>query len=134
MVLAELKFLTATADAETQIERLFRNTPGLTTSPFLKPETHRTTYACLLMRRGERRRAAELLGESFQQAQAALASGNESLRVPMEIATIHAVNRESVQALDWLERAMAAGYRITSRSAAIRSSRVFDAIRVSRTS
>jgi TolB-like protein len=111
IVLAELSVLTRAPDAETHIERLFRNTPGLSTSPFLKPETHRTTYAYLLMNRGERVRATELLAESSKQAHAALSDGNEGQRVPVEIAAIHAVKGESVQALEWLERGFVAGYK-----------------------
>ncbi len=111
MVLGELSFLTGAPGAETHIERLFRNTPGLTTSPLLKPETHRTTYAYMLMNRGERARASELLAESSKQAQAALADGNEGQRVPVEIAAIHAVKGDSVQALEWLERGFTAGYK-----------------------
>jgi TolB-like protein len=111
MVSAELTFLTGAPDAEAQIGRMFRNTPGLTTSPLLKPETHRTTYAYLLMQRGERARASELLAESLKEAQAALADGNEGQRVPVEIAAIHAVRGESAQALEWLERGHTAGYK-----------------------
>ena len=110
-VSAELSFLTGAPDAETHIEPRFRNTPGLTASCLLKPETHRTTYAYLLMNRGERVRATELLAESSKQAQAALADGNEGQRVPIEIAAIHAVKGESVPALDWLERGLTAGYK-----------------------
>jgi TolB-like protein len=111
MALAELAFLTGAPDADTHIERLFRNTPGLTSSPLLKPETHRTTYAFMLMKRGERGRASELLAESSKEAHAALADRNEGQRVPVEIAAIHAVKGESVQALEWLERGFAAGYK-----------------------
>ena len=85
MVLAELSLLTGAPDTETQIARLFRNTPGLTTSPLLKPETHRTSYAYLLMKRGERAQASELLAESLKQANGALADGNEGQRVPVEM-------------------------------------------------
>ena len=111
MVLAELTFLTGAPDAGTHIERWFRNNPGLTTSPLLKPETHRTTYAYMLMKRGDRARASELLAESLKQAHAALADANEGQRVPFEIAAIHAVKGESVHALEWLERGFAAGYK-----------------------
>jgi hypothetical protein len=111
MVLGELSFLTGAPDAETHIERLFRNTPGLTTSPLLKPETHRTTYAYLLMKRGERARASSLLAESSKQAEAALADGNEGQRVPIDMAAIHAVKGDSVPALEWLERGFTAGYK-----------------------
>ena len=126
MVLAELSFLTGAPDAETHIERLFRNTPGLTASPLLKPETHRTTYGYLLMNRGERARAAELLAESSKHAHAALADGNEGQRVAVEIAAIHAVNRESVQAIEWLERGFAAGYKDYS---TLGRHRIFESLR-----
>ena len=95
---------TTTPHAERPVERLFRNTPGLTATPLLKPETHRTTYAYLLMNRGARGRATELLAESSKQAHSALAAGNEGQRGPIEIAVVHAVKGEAVQALDWLER------------------------------
>ena len=44
-------------------------------------------------------------------AQAALADGNEALRVPMEIAAIHAAKGEREQALQWLDRGFTAGYK-----------------------
>jgi serine/threonine-protein kinase len=111
IVSAELSFLTGAPDAETRIERLFRNSPGLATTQFLKQETHRTTYAYLLMSRGERARAAPLLAESLKEAHAALANGNEGQRVPVEIAAVHVIRGEPAQALDWLERGLAAGYK-----------------------
>jgi serine/threonine-protein kinase len=110
-VLAELTFLSGAADAETHIERLFRTTPGLTSSHLLKPETHGTSYAYLLMKRGERGKAAELLAGSLKQAQAAQADGNENQRIPIGIAAIHAVRGESVPAIEWLERGLTAGYK-----------------------
>jgi eukaryotic-like serine/threonine-protein kinase len=110
-VLAELTFFTNAADAEAQIERRFAGAPGLLASPVLKMETYRTTYASLLMRRGERARAEQLLAESAKEAQAALADNNEHQRVPIEIAAIHAIKGEKDQALDWLERGVTAGYR-----------------------
>jgi tetratricopeptide (TPR) repeat protein len=110
-VLAELAFLSGQPDAETRIERLSRSAPGLTASQLLKPETHGTTYAYLLMKRGERARAAELLAESLKQARAAQADGNENQRIPIEIAAIHAVKGERIPAIEWLERGLTAGYK-----------------------
>jgi hypothetical protein len=110
-VLAELTFFTNAADAEANIERWFRRAPGLLASPVLKMETHRTAYAYLLMRRGERAQAERLLAESAKEAEAALADSNEHQRVPIEIAAIHAIKGEKGQSLDWLERGVAAGYR-----------------------
>jgi eukaryotic-like serine/threonine-protein kinase len=110
-VLAELTYLTGASDAEERTERFFRRAPGLATTQFLKPESHQTTYAHLLMKRGEHARGLELLKSAMRVAQAALADGNESVRVPMEIAAIHAARDEREQALEWLDRGLTAGYK-----------------------
>jgi tetratricopeptide (TPR) repeat protein len=77
----------------------------------LKPESHQTSYAFLLMERGERVRAATLLAEGLQRAHKALEDGNENQRVPFDIAAIHAARGERDQAVEWLARALAAGYK-----------------------
>ena len=110
-VLAELTFLSDAQDAEARIELLSRSAPGLNASQLLKPETHRTTYAYLLMKRGERAKAAEVLTEALEHARAAQADGNENQRVPIEIAAIHAVKGERTAAIEWLERGFGAGYK-----------------------
>jgi lipopolysaccharide biosynthesis regulator YciM len=110
-VAAELAFLAAAPDAEAQIERRFRRAPGLETGPLLKQESHQTSYAYLLMERGERSRAATLLAAALTRAHLALENGNENQRVPFEIAAIHATRGEKDQAVEWLARAMAAGYK-----------------------
>jgi serine/threonine-protein kinase len=125
-VLAELAFLSGAPDAETRIERLSRSTPGLTASQLLKPETHGTTYAYLLMKRGERPKALELLAQSLKQARAAQADGNENQRIPIEIAAIHAAMGERRAALDWLERGLTAGYRDYS---TLRRHPIFESVR-----
>jgi hypothetical protein len=66
MVAAELAFLTATPDAEAQLERLARRAAGLENSSLLKQESHQTSYAYLLMERGERSRAGTLLAEALK--------------------------------------------------------------------
>jgi TolB-like protein len=111
MVLAELAFLTAAPDAEAQIERSFRRVPGLGTGQLLKQESHQTSYAYLLMERGERSRAATLLAEALKHAHMALENGNENQRVPFEIAAIHATRGEQDQAVEWLAKAFGAGYK-----------------------
>ena len=108
---ADVSFLTGAPDAEVRIARQFGASPGLTSSSLLKPETHRTTYAYILMKRGDRTRALELLAESLKESHAALADGNEGQRVPVDIAAVHAVKGETAQALEWLERGFAAGYK-----------------------
>ena len=81
------------------------------TGPLLKQESNQTSYAYLLMARGERSRAATLLAEALTRAHKALENGNENQRVPFEIAAIHATRGEHDQALEWLAKAFAAGYK-----------------------
>jgi eukaryotic-like serine/threonine-protein kinase len=107
---AELAFLTRAPDAEQLIERRHRRTPGLLAGQMLKQESHRTSYAWLLMARGEKSRAATLLTSALDTANAELAAGNENQRVPFEIAAIHATRGDNTAALEWLEKAQAAGY------------------------
>jgi tetratricopeptide (TPR) repeat protein len=108
---AELAFLTGAPDAEAQIERQFRRLRGLESGSLLKLESHRTTYAYLLMGRGDRSRAQALLDEALKHALLALESGNENQRVPFEIAAIHATNGDGDRAVEWLAKAFAAGYK-----------------------
>ena len=126
MVCSELAYLTAAPDAEAQIERQFHRSPGIETGPMLKQESYQTSYAYLLMARGERSRAAALLAEALTRAHKALESGNENQRVPFEIAAIHAARGENDQALDWLEKAFAAGYKDYS---TLGRHRIFAAVR-----
>ena len=126
MVAAELAYLTAAPDAEAQIERLFRRSPGIEAGPLLKQESYRTSYAYLLMARGERSRAGTLLGEALTHAHMALENDNENQRVPFEIAAIHATRGENDQALDWLAKAFAAGYKDYS---TLGRHRIFAAVR-----
>ena len=79
--------------------------------PLLKQESHQTTYAFLLMERGERSRAATLLDEALKRAHQALEERNEHQRVPFEIAAIHATQGDEDQAVEWLAKAFAAGYK-----------------------
>ena len=109
-VQAELAFLTRAPDAEILLERIQRRVPGLLSGPLLKLESNRTTYAWLLMARGESARAATLLSEALAHAKVVLAEGNENQRVPFEIAAIHATQGNTALALEWLEKAQAAGY------------------------
>jgi TolB-like protein len=114
MAAAELSFLTRAPDAEQRIERIFRRSPGLETGNLLKQESHRTSYAWLLLKRGDRARAEALLSEALASAQAALENGNEHQRIPFEFAAIHATRGEREHALDWLEKTPPAGYNDSS--------------------
>ena len=51
------------------------------------------------------------LCEALTHARKALEEGNENQRVPFEIAAIHATRGENDQALEWLAKSFAAGYK-----------------------
>jgi serine/threonine protein kinase/TolB-like protein/Tfp pilus assembly protein PilF len=103
-LLGEMTFLTGSADAASVAERSFKSSPAAATGL-------RTRYANLLMRRGEQGRAEQLLDEAAKAAKKALDEGDQSSRVRMELAAIHATREETEVAMGWLERAYEAGYR-----------------------
>lgn len=111
MALTELAFLTGQPDAEGRLEPSLRRAGDLGAGSLLRPESFRTYYAYLLARRGETARASELFEQALQSAHGMLAQRDESQRVPMEIAAIHAARGEKDKALEWLSRGRDAGYK-----------------------
>jgi len=71
----------------------------------------RLRYASVLMHRGAREKALALARKALDEADLALRDGNQSPRVPLEIAAAHALCGRPADALDSLERAYAAGLR-----------------------
>ncbi len=108
-VVAGHAFLMEAADASARIEELFKQAPEA--GAYLLPETFRTMHAYHLLKRGDTQRATALMDESLGAARKALDSGGEDSMVQMEIAAIHAVRGERVEALRWLEAAYRAGDR-----------------------
>ena len=98
-------------DAGRLAEAQFRKFPGHSMNWWLLPETPRTRYAYWLGARGEPQRAARLAAESLEDAQKALAAGNQSPRVPLEIAAVHLLRSDPARAIDWLQRGYDAGWR-----------------------
>jgi TolB-like protein/Flp pilus assembly protein TadD len=133
-LLAELTFLAGSEDAESLGERFFRSAPDITASYWMVPQSPRARYAYILARRGEKGRATQSVDEALKRAQEALKQGNQSPRVPMDLAAIHAVRGETETALSWLQRAYEAGwrdYRVLSRDpifAGLREDRRFQAL------
>jgi TolB-like protein/Flp pilus assembly protein TadD len=74
--------------------------------------TYRTTYADVLLRVGERRRAMELLDTTLADARRLVEAGDERPGVLREIAAIYATRGEREQAFTWLARAVDAGWRL----------------------
>ena len=87
-----------------------RRVPGLLAGPLLKQESYRTSL-CLAVD-GSRRTSAcsDTAVRALDHAKAVLAEGNENQRVPFEIAAIYATHGDNAAALEWLEKAQAAGY------------------------
>ncbi len=68
-------------------------------------------HAYQLHNAGQKARAAKLMDQILAANQEAIAGGTEFLAAPIQNATIHAIRGEVSVALDWLERAYAAGWK-----------------------
>ena len=129
MVCSELAYLTAAPDAEAQIERQFHRSPGIETGPMLKQESYQTSYAYLLMARGERSRAATLLAEALTRAHKALESGNENQRVPSRSRRFMPREARTIRRSTGSKRRSPRATRTTPRSAGTGSSQLSGRIR-----
>ena len=109
-LLAELIYIEGAPDPEGRVERAFRMSPDVTGAFNLVPASARARYGFVLFVRGDRKGEA-LLQDALVSATKALEGGNQSSRVPMEIAGIHAARRETTLALEWLQRGYDAGWR-----------------------
>jgi hypothetical protein len=109
-LLAEMALLAGAPDAEQLTEAQFQNSPDITAGYWLVPESPRVRLAYLLARRGEKRQV-DLLDQALQGAQKALQEGNQSPRVRMDIAAIHALRGEKDKALRSLQQGYDAGWR-----------------------
>jgi eukaryotic-like serine/threonine-protein kinase len=74
--------------------------------------TYRTTYADVLLKTGERRRALELLERTLQDAKRLVERGDERPGIQREIAAIYAAKGDLDQAYAWLTRAINVGWRL----------------------
>lgn len=110
-LLAELSYLTDAPDADLQAERSFRASPDITANWWMLGQSPRVRYAYLVAKRGEVARATALTEEAARLAANASAAGNQSPRVAIELAAIHAARAEKDTAVTWLLRAYDAGWR-----------------------
>jgi TolB-like protein len=74
-------------------------------------ETVRMRYAYALARRGETVRAAALVDEAERVARKKIDAGSETPALRVEMAAAAALRKDTDSALEWLERAVDAGYR-----------------------
>jgi TolB-like protein len=110
-VLAEVNYLARTPEAERLTRELASASAVLPLfNRWVATEGPLTRYAYLLAARGSRAQAALCLDRVQAAALQALRNGNESPRIPMELAAISAIQgRDTVYA--WLARAYDAGWR-----------------------
>jgi hypothetical protein len=75
------------------------------------PAGLRAMYALELHRRDDDRTARELWARSAAAAEARLKAGAEGPSAPMELAAINAIEGNTREAMDWLEKGYRAGWR-----------------------
>jgi hypothetical protein len=75
------------------------------------PETVRMRYAYVLARRGDAAGSAALVDEAERIARQKIEAGNETPSLRVEMAAAAALRKQTDRALEWLERAVDAGYR-----------------------
>jgi tetratricopeptide (TPR) repeat protein len=109
LVRVELAFLAAADDARSLGEAIFKAAPDGV--PFMLPETPRVRYAFLLAKTGDADGAAPHLEEAERIARGSLSVGRDSPWVLIELAAVSAIRGDSESAMEWLDRAYAAGHR-----------------------
>ncbi len=106
---------TRSAQADSVVEALYH-----------QRRASRTSYAYILLQRGEAERADSLLNQEHTRFNDLYEEGHESPALPAVIAGIHALRNDVDEALDWLERAYDMGYRFPR---PIEQNPFFDSIR-----
>ena len=104
-------------EAERLTEPIFRRAPEPLYGQWaLVPESSRTRYACLLLKRGARALAMPLLAASEKAIRKMLAEGADTSMAHEELAAIHALRGEKEAALTEYERAYTAGWRFLTQT------------------
>jgi TolB-like protein len=105
---ADIAFLLDAADLERWITPLMEH--GASNNLWV-PETVRMRYAYVLARRGDAAGSAALVDEAERIARQKIEAGNETPSLRVEMAAAAALRKQTDRALEWLERAVDAGYR-----------------------
>jgi TolB-like protein len=109
MMLTELAVSARTADARARVDRALAGGPGA--RGWWTLTTPRTWSAHLWRESGNRARAQPLVEEALAANQKALDEGDRSSGPPYENAALSLMRGDRAAALDWLDRAYAAGFR-----------------------
>ena len=109
-IAAALTFCAGTDDAAGHVASLFEKSPGART--YLLGATVRAMHAYMLLKASDTTNGTALMDEALAAAHKELTEGSELPDVPLEIAAIHAVRGQRLDAIRWLESAYQAGWRL----------------------
>ncbi len=108
-ILAELAFLAGAPDAEQLLQPLVEADPE--TPSQYDAEGLRSMFALTLRQHGDGGEAADLWRQSAAAARQQLAAGAEGPAAQMELAAINAIQGNTNEAMDWLEKGYRAGWK-----------------------
>jgi DNA-binding SARP family transcriptional activator/TolB-like protein/Tfp pilus assembly protein PilF len=134
VTLAQIAVLAGSAEAESLVTAQYRLSPDARPYGYT-PESPRALLAFLRLRRGDSTTGRLLADTALRAALTAHAQGGEDPNPVVEVAALHAASGRSDQAIQWLRRASALGwkdYRFLIRDpffAALRADARFTAIR-----
>ena len=105
---ADLAFFLDAPDLESRLAPLMERSAS---NQAFAPETVRMRYAYALAKRGEMARSMSLVSDAERIARQKMDAGNESPVLRVELAAAAALRKDTAGALEWLDRALEAGYR-----------------------
>jgi TolB-like protein/tetratricopeptide (TPR) repeat protein len=109
-LLAELAYASSAKGAEALAESNYRASPD-GRSRWLAAVSPRVRYAALLARGGRRAQALRLASDAISRAERLQREGVQSPDLPLDIAAAHTIQGDHSVAVEWLDRAFAAGFR-----------------------
>ena len=109
IIVTELAFLAGSGDATSRVDRALAAGPGARL--WWLPYTPRTIRAFLSLRSGQPARARPLINSALAANRKALDEKDRSPGPPYENAALSLMNGDRAAALDWLDRAVTAGFR-----------------------
>ena len=105
---ADMAYLTDGDDLEPALEALMANAAG---NFVAVPESVRLRYGYVLRKRGDVARAAPLIAEAERLARDKIEHGNQLPPLRIELAAVAMLKGDTAGALEWLSRAVNAGFR-----------------------
>ena len=111
-ILGDVALLARAPDAEALYKQFHGDSLD---APFIQfwmfSQSPRVRYAWFALQRGDRSTAQRLLKEAEEIALKRWNSGVDTAFLPVELATIHTLQNQPVQAMEWLNRAYDRGFK-----------------------